>query len=78
MRCFKPRRLLLVILLLSTARCGKAISEACPPIVAYDQAAQTRVADELKQLPPDSDLPRWIADYGQLRAMARACAGTVQ
>jgi hypothetical protein len=48
---------------------------ACPVPVVYAAATMGRAADELEALPPGSTLGVMLADYGRLRAAARACAG---
>jgi len=47
----------------------------CLPMVSYSKAEQTKAADELAALPPDSTLGRLVVDYGQLRAANRALCG---
>jgi hypothetical protein len=54
------------------AGCAPAGS-SCPPVVAYDAATLSRVADELDRLGADSATARLIADYGVLREQVRAC-----
>lgn len=46
---------------------------ACPPVVAYSQAEQARVAAEVALLPEGALIPGWLADYAVLRDQARAC-----
>jgi hypothetical protein len=55
------------------AGCAPAGS-SCPPVVPYDAATLSRVADELDRLGPDSVTARLIADYGVLREQLRACS----
>ena len=45
----------------------------CPPVVAYSQAEQVRVADELAALPEGAAIAEWLADYAVLREQVRAC-----
>lgn len=78
MRCFRPVWLPLGLMTLSTAACGTAVSDTCPALVAYDQAAQTKLADELKALPADAEIRVMIADYGATRAQIRACRSAGQ
>ena len=47
---------------------------ACPPVVAYSEAEQARVADEVAALPEDALIVGWLADYAVLRDQVRACA----
>ena len=47
---------------------------ACPPVVAYSQAEQARVAEEVAALHEETLLPGWLADYAVLREQVRACA----
>lgn len=51
-----------------------AVPGACPPVVAYSQAEQARVAAEVALLPEEALIPGWLADYGVLRDQVRACA----
>jgi len=44
----------------------------CPPLVAYDPAAQSAAAAELRRLPPGSPARRLVADYATLRERCRA------
>ncbi len=46
---------------------------ACPPVVAYSQAEQVRVAGELAALPEGAVIGEWLADYAVMRDQARAC-----
>jgi len=48
---------------------------ACPTVTQYDRIFQSRLADEVAALPPGAALVRAMADYGALRALARACSG---
>jgi hypothetical protein len=59
--------------LLSTAACSHTPVAVCPSIVSYTQGEQTQAADELDALPDGSILPRFMTDYGVLRARLRAC-----
>jgi len=45
----------------------------CPEPVPYTAEQQNQAADELEALPPGSILPRFMQDYGILRAQVRAC-----
>jgi len=47
----------------------------CPPVVAYSQAEQSRLASEITALPEDTLIIGWLADYAVLRDQARACTG---
>ena len=58
------------------AACGMAGSKpACLAVVPYDQASQGRARAELHALAPDAELRRYVEDYGELRARARAWCG---
>ena len=46
---------------------------ACPPVVAYSQAEQARVAEEVAALPVGALIPDWLADYAVLREQVQAC-----
>ena len=46
---------------------------ACPPVVAYSQAEQERVAGEVAALPEGAVIGEWLADYAVMREQARAC-----
>jgi hypothetical protein len=43
-------------------------------VVAYSEAEQARVADEVAALPEDALIVGWLADYAVLRDQVRACA----
>ena len=54
--------------------CATAIPvPVCPAVIPYSAEDQTKAADELDALPPGSVLPRFMADYGELRARLRMC-----
>lgn len=61
------------IALILLAGCAAPLVSACPPVPVYDQAFQTRLADELDALPPGSALGAAIIDYKRLRDVLRAC-----
>jgi hypothetical protein len=42
--------------------------------VAYSEAEQERVAEEVAALPEGALIVGWLADYAVLRDQARACA----
>ena len=50
-----------------------AVPSACPPVVAYSQAEQVRVAEELAALPEGAMIGEWLTDYAVLREQVRAC-----
>jgi hypothetical protein len=62
----------LLPLLLATA-CTHTPVAVCPAIVPYTAEQQTQAADELSALPAGSILPRFMTDYGVLRAKLREC-----
>lgn len=71
---------LLVIGTLSLNDCATAPSGpsvVCPPVVPYDHAFQTRLADEIQRLPPGAALERAMLDYARLRDQARASAAAI-
>ena len=57
------------------AGCGQtvAVKTVCPPFVRYDAAFESAAADELAAMPDGSKVVRLVTDYGQLRAVLRAC-----
>ena len=67
-----PQRLLLTGFLLLSACAG--VSSNCPIPKEYTGAIQSQAADELEALPSGAVLAAMIADYGVMRAEARACA----
>ena len=77
-RCWTPPRAALTVATIFLTGCAGAISDtppsACPPVVAYSQAEQARVAKEVAALPEGALIPGWLADYAVLRDQARACA----
>lgn len=48
---------------------------ACPSLVTYSPAFQSKAADELETLPADAALGTIVADYKRLRDQVRACRG---
>lgn len=48
---------------------------SCVPLVPYDATTQRKALDELSLLPRDAVLPRFVEDYGELRARLRAMCG---
>jgi hypothetical protein len=59
--------------LLFLAACTHTPVAVCPAIVPYTAEQQTQAADELSALPAGSILPRFMTDYGVLRAKLREC-----
>ena len=76
-RCWTPPRAALAAVTIFLTGCATAGSDAppsaCPPVVAYSQAEQARVAEEVAALPEGALIPRWLADYAVLRDQARVC-----
>lgn len=68
------RKLYAIILALSVAACATAAVTVptCPPLVEYTAEEQERALAELKTLPPEAMLRRFVNDYGKLRAQCRA------
>jgi len=77
-RCWTPPRAALAAATIFLTACAGVSSDApptaCPPVVAYSQAEQMRVAEEVAALPEGALIPDWLADYAVLRDQARACA----
>lgn len=68
--------MLLVIALASLSACANTTSDpVCPTLFAYSPELQTRAANELEGLAPESALGRMMVDYGVNRAEIRACRG---
>ena len=78
-RCWtQPRAALAAAAIFLTACAGSSFEiapSACPPVVAYSQDEQMRVAEEVAALPEGALIPNWLADYAVLRDQARACGG---
>ena len=72
--CAKLRLPLALTGLLLLSACATATFE-CPIPKDYSPDVQAQAADELDALPEGSVIADFIADYGVLRAEARACAG---
>ena len=76
-RCWTPPRAALAAATIFLTGCATAGSDAppgaCPPVVAYGKAEQTRVAEEVAALPEGALIVTWLADYAVLRDQARAC-----
>lgn len=71
----KLRLALALIGVLSLTACGTATFE-CPIPKDYSSEVQSQAANELEALPANSVIADFIADYGVLRAEARACRGS--
>ena len=69
----RPALALIAALLLGA--CATATFE-CPIPKDYSSEVQAQAADELEGLPDNSVIADFIADYGVLRAEARACRGS--
>lgn len=54
----------------SLSACQSTGGSGCPPLVTYSAETQRLAAQELRRLPPDSQLAKMIIHYGQMR---RAC-----
>ena len=78
-RCWTRQRAALGVATSLLSGCAGGSSDAtlgtCPPVVAYSQAEQVRVAEELAALPEGAQIVGWLADYAVLRDQVRACAG---
>ena len=76
-RCWTPPHAALAAATIFLSGCAGVSSDAppgaCPPVVAYSQAEQARVAKEVAALPEGALIPDWLADYAVLRDQARAC-----
>jgi hypothetical protein len=68
----RSRAIYLLPLLLATA-CTHTPVAVCSAIVPYTAEQQIQAADELSALPAGSILPRFMTDYGVLRAKLREC-----
>lgn len=69
--------LALVILLALLTGCASTASRPlCPALVEYPGAVQDALADELQAAPPGAVWPRFVVDYGALRAGCRALEKT--
>ena len=78
-RCWtRPQTALGVGTLFLTACAGVGSDtspSACPPVVAYSEAEQAQVADEVAALPEGAVVVEWLADYAMLREQVRGCGG---
>ncbi|MET4130638.1 hypothetical protein ACSSV6_003995 [Roseovarius sp. MBR-38] len=75
-RCWKPPAAVLVTLMLWLSACATGGSDAqvaCPPVVEYSAAEQSRAAAEVGALPENAMIVRMLGDYAVLRDQARAC-----
>ncbi|MBE0454120.1 MAG: hypothetical protein IBX58_10605 [Roseovarius sp.] len=77
-RCWTPPHAALAAATIFLTGCATAGFDAphgaCPPVAAYSQAEQMRVAEDVAALPEGALIPDWLADYAVLREQARACA----
>ena len=65
-----------ILLVLLTGCAGTASRPLCPGLVDYPPDLQDALADELQAAPPGAVWPRFIVDYGALRAGCRAIEKT--
>ena len=76
-RCWMQPQIALAVVMILLSGCAGAGFDTppgtCPPVVAYSQAEQVRVADELAALPEGAAIAEWLADYAVLREQVRAC-----
>ena len=76
-RCWTPPRAALAAATIFSTGCAGVSSDlpasACPPVVEYSRAEQSRVAGEVTALPEGALIPGWLADSAVLRDQARAC-----
>jgi hypothetical protein len=78
--CSKRRRVALVLATIWLSGCATGASDvgrlgACPPVVEYSRAFQTRAAEELALLPEDSAIAEMLSDYAVMREQALLCNG---
>ena len=76
-KCWMPPPTALAAAMSFLSACAGAGSDippgACPPVVAYSQAEQVRVAGEVAALPEGAVIGKWLADYAVLREQVRVC-----
>ena len=76
-RCWMRPRAALAAATIFLTGCAGVSSDAppgaCPPVVAYSQAEQARVAEEVATLPEGALIVTWLGDYAVLRDQARVC-----
>ena len=76
-KCWMPPQTALVAAMIFLNACAGVGFDTppgtCPPVVAYSQAEQVRVAEELAALPEGALIGEWLADYAVMREQARAC-----
>ncbi len=79
-RCWTPPPAALAAAAIFLTACAGVTSDApsgtCPSGVAYSQAEQALVADEVAALPEGALIVGRLADYAVMRGQARACART--
>ena len=75
-RCWTPRAVALLIVMLWLTGCAMGGSDTrspCPPVVEYSAADQVRAAEEVGALPEGTVVVAMLSDYAVLRDQARAC-----
>lgn len=75
-RCWTPRAVALLIVMLWLTGCAMGGSDTrspCPPVVEYSAADQVRAAEEVGALAEGTVVVAMLSDYAVLRAQARAC-----
>lgn len=64
------------VLVMCLTSCATATFEGpCPALPIYSPEIQTRAAQEIESLGPDSVTKQLVADYGAMRAEVRVCRG---
>lgn len=77
-RCWRRRRIVLVIATSLLTGCATVGSDEVgpvvyPPVVEYSRELQARAAEELNSLPDGSPIAEMMSDYAVMRKQARAC-----
>lgn len=76
-KCWREPLAALVTVMSSLTGCAGvsfyAASSVCPPVVAYSNAEQAHMAEEVAALRNGAVIPEWLADYAVLRDQVRAC-----
>lgn len=68
----KTLRVILTLASFDLAACQMTSGgSGCPPLVTYSAETQRQAAQELRRLPPDSQLAKMIIHYGQMRKACR-------
>lgn len=65
---------IMILLLISCSNAPNIIYKIqCPNTIDYDKQSQNRLSNEIKQLPENSEIAKYLIGYEQERNMLKKC-----